>query len=159
MSKEKPPETDSPKSAIPTAAAEWLTVFKKHFSIAFLDELESRSIESPQNRDLQQAAVSALIATLRDSGISEDQMLGFFSEAFNKVPSKNTEWTTEMAKRRILLIDRKIEGTISFDEKVELAGLTNSMRSTVDNEETFPIEGAKALHAKLKAMDGKEDQL
>ena len=158
MSKEKPPETDSPNPAIPTAAAEWLTVFKKHFSIAFKDELESLSNATPQDTDLQQAAVGAMISTLRDSGLSEDQMLGFLGEAFNKVQSEPAEWTTEFAQRRIELIDLKIEGSISFDQKVELAGLTNILRSAVGNEETFPMEGARALHAKLKAMDEKEDQ-
>ena len=110
MSKEKPPETDSPNPAIPTAAAEWLTVFKKHFSIAFKDEVESLSKATPQDSDLQQAAVGAMISTLRDSGLSEDNVLGFLGEAFRKVQSEPVEWTTELAQRRIDLVDRKIEG-------------------------------------------------
>ena len=158
MSKEKSPETESPDQSIPVAAAEWLTVFKKHFSIAFKDDLESRSILSPQDADLQQAAIGAMISTLRDSGLSEDQMLCFLGEAFHKVQPKPAGWTTELAQRRIDLIDRRIEGSISFDEKVELASLTNALRSTVDNEASFPIEGAQALHAILKAMEEKEDQ-
>lgn len=99
MSKEKPPETDSPNPAIPTAAAEWLTVFKKHFSIAFKDEVESLSKATPQDSDLQQAAVGAMISTLRDSGLSEDNVLGFLGEAFRKVQSEPVEWTTELAQR------------------------------------------------------------
>ena len=93
MGKEKPLEQGSPKThSHPSDAADWLNAFKKHFSIAFQDATSSLA-DQPANEDLQKAAIVAMTATLRDSGLSDDQMLVFLSEAFATVPLNAIEWT------------------------------------------------------------------
>ena len=158
MGKEKPLEQGSPATPSHSSdAADWLNAFKKHFSIAFQDATSSLD-NKPANEELQKAAVIAMTTTLRDSGLSNDQMLVFLSEAFGTVRGDTNEWTPELNDRRIELIDKDIASVISFDEKVELAKLTDALRNSVYNEEAFPMKGARELHAKLKAMEQKEDQ-
>lgn len=158
MGKEKPLEQGSPANpSHPSDAADWLNAFKKHFSIAFQD-VASNLADQPANEELQKAAVIAMTTTLRDSGLSNDQMLVFLSEAFETVRAATTKWTPELNERRIELIDKEIANAISFDEKVELAKLTDALRTSVGTDEAFPMEGARELHAKLKAMEQKEDQ-
>lgn len=158
MGKEKPLEQGSPANpSHPSDAADWLNAFKKHFSIAFQD-VTSNLADQPANEELQKAAVIAMTTTLRDSGLSNDQMLVFLSEAFETVRAATTKWTPELNERRIELIDKEIANAISFDEKVELAKLTDALRTSVGTDEAFPMEGARELHAKLKAMEQKEDQ-
>lgn len=158
MGKEKPLEQGSPEASSHSSdAADWLNAFKKHFSIAFQDATSSLN-DKPANEDLQKAAVVAMTTTLRDSGLSDDQMLIFLSDAFEAVRVGAIEWTPELNQRRIELIDLEIAKTISFDEKVELAKLTDALRASVNTEKAFPMAGARDLHAKLKAMEQKEDQ-
>ena len=158
MGKEKPLEQGSPTTpSYPSDAADWLNTFKKHFSIAFQDATSGLANQTA-NEELQKAAVVAMMTTLRDSGLSDDQMLVFLSEAFETVPTTSIEWTPELNKRRIELIDRDLANEISFGERIELARLTNALRTSVHAEGAFPIKGARELYAKLKAMEQKEDR-
>lgn len=158
MGKEKPLEQGSPPTpSYSSDAADWLNAFKKHFSIAFQDATSSLP-DQPDNEELQKAAIIAMTTTLRDSGLSDDQMLVFLSDAFEVVRAGTIEWTPELNQRRVELIDLDIANKISFDEKVELAKLTDALRSSVNNEKALPMAGARQLHAKLKAMEQKEDQ-
>ena len=158
MGKEKPLEQEAmDKPTYSSDAADWLNTFKKHFLIAFQDAASSFA-DGAGEEDLQRTAVSAMISTLRDSGLSHDQMLLFLGEAFEKPNTVPVEWTSVLNQRRIDLIDRGIEKSISLDEKFELARLTAALRASVSTEELFPMEGARDLHAKLKAMKQKEDQ-
>jgi hypothetical protein len=158
MGKEKPLKQGSPEtSSHPSDAADWLNAFKKHFSIAFQDATSGMA-DQPANEELQRAAIVAMTTTLRDSGLSDDQMLIFLSDAFEAARVAAIEWTPELNQRRIELIDLDIANTISFDEKVELAKLTDALRESVNTDEAAPIAGARELHAKLKEMEQKEDQ-
>ena len=158
MGKEKPLEQGATSDpSFSSHAADWLNAFKKHFSIAFQDAVSDLSSDA-ENLELQKAAIVAMTTTLRESGLSDDQLLVFLSEAFETVHVGAIEWTTELNQRRIELIDRDLANEISFDEKVELARLTNALRANVSTEEAFPMQGARELHAKLKAMEQKEDQ-
>lgn len=85
-------------------------------------------------------------------------MLVFIGEAFEKIRPSTIAWTPELNQRRIDLIDRDVVNSLSFDERVELAHLTNALRTTVNTEDNFPMAGARDLHAKLKALKQKEDQ-
>ena len=66
------------------------------------------------------------------------------------------DWTTELNQRRFELIDRQIQGTLTPEESIELAGLTQLMRDHVDAEAQFPIQGARELHRRL--LDGEAEQ-
>lgn len=158
MGKEKPLEQGSPKTpSHPSDAADWLNAFKKHFSFAFQDATSGLA-DKPSSEELQKAAIAAMTTTLRDSGLSDDQMLIFLGEAMTTVPINAIEWTPDLNMRRIELIDRDLSKEISFEERIELARLTNALRASVNIEESFPLKGARELHAKLKTMDQKEDQ-
>lgn len=157
MGKEKPLEQETNSPLFSSHAADWLNAFKKHFSIAFQDAT-SNLPTGADDGELQKAAIAAMTNTLRDSGLSDEQMLVFLGEAFKNVRAKPIQWTPELNQRRIDLIDRDIAHSISFEEKVELAQLTNALRASVNTEENFPLQGARDLHAKLKAMEQKEDQ-
>lgn len=157
MGKEKPLEQRTTGPLFSSHAADWLNAFKKHFSIAFHDATSDLPTDA-DDAELQKAAIAAMTNTLRDSGVSDEQMLVFLGDAFENVHSVAIEWTPELNQRRIDLIDRDIAHSISFDEKIELAQLTNALRDNVNTEENFPMQGARELHAKLKAMEQKEDQ-
>jgi len=86
MGKEKPLEQGSPKTpSHPSDAADWLNAFKKHFSFAFQDATSGLA-DKPSSEELQKAAIAAMTTTLRDSGLSDDQMLIFLGEAMTTVP-------------------------------------------------------------------------
>lgn len=157
MEKEKPLENSEGESFFSSVAADWLNTFKKHFSIEFQDIVASLPDE-PGELDFQKAAIAAMSATLRDSGLSEEHLLAFLGEALKREKSPSVKWTQELNQRRIDLIDRKIAGDISYDEKAELATLTNALRAKVSAETMHEVSGARELHAKLKAMDSKLDQ-
>ena len=79
MGKEKPLEQVSPTPpSYPSDAADWLNAFKKHFSFAFQDATSGLA-DQPADEELQKAAIMAMTATLRDSGLSDEQMLVFLS--------------------------------------------------------------------------------
>lgn len=63
--------------------------------------------------------------------------------------SRHLEWTPHDNARRCELIDREIEGSITFDEAEELERLQQAMRNYLDSAAPLPIEGAKRLHAAL----------
>ena len=157
MEKEKPLEHSEAESFFSSDAADWLNTFKKHFSIAFQDIIASLPGE-PDDLDFQKAAIAAMSATLRDSGLSEEHLLAFLGEALDSAKSPSVKGTQDLKQRRIDLIDRKIAGDISYDEKIELATLTNALRAKVSEETMNETSGARELHAKLKAMDSKLDR-
>ncbi len=66
---------------------------------------------------------------------------------------ERVEWTAELNMRRFELIDGDIQGTLSNDEQIELAGLTQLLREHVDSEVNLPFEGAKKLHRHLTELD------
>lgn len=59
------------------------------------------------------------------------------------------EWTPSDNARRCELIDRKIEGSLTFDEAEELEELQQAMRRYLDRAAPLPMKGAKRLHAAL----------
>lgn len=63
--------------------------------------------------------------------------------------SRHIEWTPHDNARRCELIDREIEGSITFDEAEELEKLQQAMRNYLDRVAPLPLEGAKRLHAAL----------
>ena len=59
------------------------------------------------------------------------------------------EWTTEKNNRRSDLIDRKVEGTITDPESIELAQLQYEMGRWLDRVAPRPLKEARELHAEL----------
>ncbi|MBL7037212.1 MAG: hypothetical protein ISR77_01220 [Pirellulaceae bacterium] len=63
--------------------------------------------------------------------------------------SDGSEWTAEKEARRSELIDKDIAGTISADERTELAILDRQGNEHYDRVAPRPMEGARRLHQQL----------
>lgn len=61
----------------------------------------------------------------------------------------NREWSEDAERRRRELIDRDIAGTITAEEKAELARLDRLTNEHFDRIAPPPIAGAKRLHERL----------
>jgi hypothetical protein len=65
-------------------------------------------------------------------------------------------WSAESNRRRLALIDKQIQQSISLAEQLELARLTAQMRAQVDTEINLPLQGARAIHKRLLAVERKD---
>ncbi len=63
--------------------------------------------------------------------------------------SPHIQWTPRDNARRCELIDRDIQGSLTFDEAEELEELQRAMRKFLDAVAPLPMEGARRLHAAL----------
>ena len=66
-------------------------------------------------------------------------------------PSDSTdpEWVPAKNHRRAELIDRKIDGIITSEERAELANLQEQLRRFVDRVAPLPLEPMRKLHQEL----------
>ena len=62
------------------------------------------------------------------------------------------DWSDELNERRIELIDKDIQGTITAGERAELAELQRKAVAYRDRVAPLPIEGARRLHQQLLEM-------
>jgi hypothetical protein len=71
-------------------------------------------------------------------------------------PADDTEeWSNTKNARRIYLIDKEIDGSITSEEAIELEALTRQMRRYVDKVAPLPLESARKLHQELLAKAAK----
>lgn len=63
--------------------------------------------------------------------------------------SANIKWDERHNQRRIELIDKDIQETLTLQEGVELAQLTRSMRDYLQVHHPLEMEGTRKLHQKL----------
>lgn len=70
---------------------------------------------------------------------------------FNDLAPSIRPWV-ELNKRRFELIDSDIQGKITPEERLELAGLTQRMREHLDSEINLPFKGAQKLHRYLTEL-------
>lgn len=132
-------------------AIDWFRQFLKHLEVHLADTGQGL-FENAEASEYCLAAMRAVKLTLLDSGLDDGQILELFGRAaLESRSSSELEWTDELNQRRFELIDRDIQGTLSSDEQVELAGLTQLMREHVSSD--FPLEGAKKLHRRLTDQD------
>ena len=64
-------------------------------------------------------------------------------------PTSGDVWTPELDRRRCDLIDRDIDGTITPDQRAELAGLQAAMHRWLDAVAPLPLAAARELHRQL----------
>jgi hypothetical protein len=74
-------------------------------------------------------------------------------QAVAQCRSVDIGWSDALNQRRFELIDKEIQGSLTPAERIELAGLTRSMREHVESETNLPMEGARALHANLLQLE------
>lgn len=148
---EELPDTDN-ESTLSSSALEWSVLFEKHYRDAFQTACVGLSA-NPTNDDLQSAAARAFINALRDSGIKDPTLVAIVGEAIWGPAKTEGDWTEEKSLRRIALIDKMFQDTISNRERFELNSLTQNMRAALDTEENLPMSGAKKLYSELLEMD------
>ncbi|MAP10379.1 MAG: hypothetical protein CMM00_16970 [Rhodopirellula sp.] len=162
MPTEKPPsQTPHPnKDLISDDQDFWSRQFLKHIELNLLDVITGLPPSASQD-EYQAATLQAVVETLLDSGMALDDFPSLVAKAIAKIEGKQsstnaTQWTSAMNARRMDLIDRQIQETITVQEQIELARLTEAMRMVVDSEKSQPMEGMKALHAKLLSVRDEE---
>ena len=154
MASKMPPEAEreSRRESMSKDGSAWLRQFVKHFELNFSDA--SRSLPSESRLlDYQDATIRAMLDTLLDSGISNEDFIEILGRVWIERGSEFVEWNSELNRRRFELIDKDIQDALSPAERIELAGLTRIMREQLDLETNLPLEGARALHRKLLDMD------
>lgn len=148
MAVKKQPDPDA--GTISEGASDWFRQFLKHLEIS-MAEMGQGLPPNADRADYSLAAIHAVKMTLLDAGLDNEQILGLFGQVAleHADAAKTPEWTAELNRRRFELIDGDIQGTLSREEQLELAGLTQLMRQQVDSEVNLPLEGAKKLHRYL----------
>lgn len=147
-----------PKSAtVSEGANDWFRQFLKHLELSW-SEIGQAIPSDATPADYGLTALQAVKMTLLDSGLNEEQVIGLFGKvAFEQsILSRRPEWTAELNMRRFELIDGDIQGTLTSEERLELAGLTQRMREHVDSELNLPIKGAQKLHRYLTELGSDE---
>jgi len=147
-------ESEQPVSqkAISADADFWIRQFIKHLELHFLDATR----DLPPGADyseLQLATARAILGTYLDSGMELQSVMELFGRVAVEWRSVGVAWSDALNQRRFALIDRKIEGSLTPAESIELAGLTRIMRDHVESEANLPIEGVRALHRKLLQLE------
>lgn len=135
-------------SSIPFDAALWL----KNFIVDFEDHFATSASTLPTTTEasqLQKLAVLAAVQTLVNSGMNLDSLQDVLGEVMSSQQSANIKWDERHNQRRIELIDKDIQETLTLQEGVELAQLTRSMRDYLQVHHPLEMEGTRKLHQKL----------
>ena len=108
--------------------------------------------------DFRRAMLTAVVNVLGESGAKPEEIAQLLEECIRPLSlvKGDDEWTSEKNGRRLELIDKFIQQTLSPEEAVELERLTEQMRSRYDTEEMVPLEGARRLHRQLLENDDAE---
>ena len=143
-------QLDPDAGTLSEGANDWFREFLKHLEV-YLAETGQGLPSNADNADLSLAAIRAVKLALLNSGLDYEQIVALFGRVALEHPgaSQLSEWTAELNQRRFELIDGEIQGTLSREERLELASLTQLMRQHVDSEVNLPLEGAKKLHRYL----------
>lgn len=149
MTTGKQPDSEiapEPKS-ISVEASSWIGRFVSLFEHKFTLAAEGLSADAELSK-FHLATFHAFVQTFQDFGVDKEgiwEMIGIADAQQGDA----TEWNSELNARRFELIDKEIQGTLSLNERVELASLTARMRQHVDSEINMPMEGARKLYESL----------
>ncbi len=136
--------------SISGGAEEWGRLFVKNLEFEYASTASALPLDATWP-DFQQAMMLAIGKVFEDSGATDDDVARHWEELANRfLPAeKDGAWTREKNARRLDLIDKKIQQTITPAEAIELARLTRHLRAHCDREEMVPLEGARQLHRRL----------
>jgi hypothetical protein len=146
----KRPESEHSASRLTFSegADDWIRQFIKVFEQFVLDAMR----DLPPDASVFEAQVAtgrAILKTYLDSGMEFESALELFGQVVIEKRSEGVAWDDVMNQRRFELVDKEIQGSLTSAERIELAGLTRSMRKHVESEANLPIQGAQTLHRKL----------
>lgn len=136
------------------SANDWFRQFLKHLEIHMAVTGQALRPDS-EPAEFCLAAMRAVMETLRDSGVDEDEIVSLVGRIVIEEKNRGEQpvWNAELNQRRFELIDSDIQGTLSGAEQIELAGLSHLMREHADSEVSLPFEGARNLHRRLAKLD------
>jgi len=102
--------------------------------------------------DLHAVAARAVIAAYGDAGVSPDQALELLGKAAVEILAADMHWDEIANSQRFELIDRELQGTLTFADKVHLEAVTFRMREHLEASGHLPMNAALALHRQLRAL-------
>jgi hypothetical protein len=140
--------------SISSDAVDWGKEFVKRLRLEY-SLLASDLPAKATCADFQRAMMVALGRVFDESGGPPEDSVRFCEEIAGRfLPvTGDTAWNRERNLRRMRLIDKKTQQTITSEETVELMQLTGQMRAHCDREEMVPLEGARKLHRRLLDRD------
>jgi len=147
-------ESEQPVSreAISADTDFWNRTFIKLFEEQLLDA--SRDLPGDAGVSESQAVTArAIVATFLESGMKFEWVVELLARVVGEWRSVEAAWSDALNQRRFALIDRKMEGSLTPAENIELAGLTRIMRDHVESEVNLPMAGVRALHRKLMQLE------
>jgi hypothetical protein len=153
MSTDESLERQSRSESVSADAIDWGSQFVKHLELEYTS-VASRLPTEATWEEFRQAMLRAVLATLLEAGSDLDEISQLLHETppVNHGPDDAAGWTDECNIRRIALIDKMLQQTLSAKEAVELDRLTARLRLHADSEDLVPIEGARRLHKRLLEM-------
>jgi hypothetical protein len=138
-----------------SSAEDWGRQFVVWLEIEYAD-LASELPANAEPQDFQKAMMIAVerVFDFDESGATPESIAKLEKESLGRLLpiEADAAWSRENNARRITLIDKKIQQTITPQEAFELARLTQQMRVYCDREEMVPLEGARELHRRLLDM-------
>lgn len=129
---------------------DWGRQFVKHLELEFAD-LASELPTDASTNDYRRLMMIAVIKVIGESGASPEEIAYLLKEGSSRLfpAHRDIVWTSDDNARRLLLVDKKIQQTMTREETIELMQLTRQLRVYCDREEMTPLEGAKRLHRRL----------
>lgn len=127
--------------SVAAEAVDWGSQFLK--SLEF--EYSNFAAELPAQAawtEFRRAMIRAFEATLVESGADPDELRSLIQESLSpdKGAEKSVGWTRGLSARRLELIDKMIQRSLSAAEAEELDQLTARLRHYTDTEELIPLQ-------------------
>ena len=98
-----------------------------------------------------------MFETVLESGVDSEVFAETVAQVLVEERHGSIEWTSDLNQRRFELIDKTMQEGVTVAESIELAGLTRIMREHLESEVNIPMEGAEALHRKLRELAGEDN--
>ena len=147
------PQSLAASESVSADAIDWGSQFVKSLELEYTS-VAARLPTEAKWKEFREAMLQAVLTTLLEAGSDPNEL----SQLLHETPPVNLDlddaagWTNESNLRRIALIDKMIQQTLSAKEAVELDRLTARLRLQVDGEDLVPIAGARRLHKRLLEM-------
>lgn len=143
-------QTRQGSESIAAQAIDWGSQFLKILELEYCNAAAELPTPAPWS-ELRRAMIRAFGATIVESGADPDEIQDLIQDSLSleQGPQESAGWTSELNARRIELIDKLIQQSLSATEAAELGRLTARLRPYVDNEDLVPLQGARQIHRRL----------
>lgn len=164
--KKRPSDPPMPNDELPEMQAQqetesiasdaelWGRLFVTNLELEYAN-LAAELPRDAMSSDFHRAMILAIERVFHESGADRESIVRLWQENARRFMhvDEDTAWSGEKNARRLNLIDKRIQQTITEEESLELRWLTEQMRACCDHEETVPLEGARELHRRLLDID------